>query len=31
MITTAFVMANLLVDLVLIIIDPRVRAGGFQL
>lgn len=29
--TTAFVLANLLVDLVLIIIDPRVRAGQQEL
>jgi oligopeptide transport system permease protein len=28
LITTAFVIANLVVDLLLIIIDPRVRAGG---
>jgi oligopeptide transport system permease protein len=27
-VTTAFVLANLLVDLALIVIDPRVRAGG---
>jgi peptide/nickel transport system permease protein len=28
MLSTAFVLANLLVDIVLIVIDPRVRAAG---
>jgi peptide/nickel transport system permease protein len=28
MLTTAFVIANLLVDMLLILVDPRIRAAG---